>query len=536
MEEENQNERSLRNIEVSNTRKEFLNKDNNLIEKNISFKSKNKRTWPKIVAFFGIIIFIFIFISIFFHRADVEILQKNEFIIFSNETYLASVEKIETQLEVLETKDLLAEGKIKIFNDTSKDMILKEGTRFQIDDLVFKTYKKVDISSKGTTIVDIYATETGEKYSIKEDDRLNIPGFEEAKMTNEYENIYGEVEEDFVLKEKGEVDTKVSESDENPENLLVMKYSVFESTAIEQKTIPSIGIEEVSEKSSGKIKIINDTSKTQKLVQLTRFENDGLVFKIPKSVTILPKSFTIVTILASEEGGDYNIEKGLKFNIPGFKEAGMTNEYENIYGESETDFTGGKITKENVPNKNELEEATKELTLKIEEALANQIREFVFDKSLLIKLDERNIEYTFENISKDNEVIVKATGREKIAFIYKDDFIQTALQSSEITEEDLKNVEVKDIHKLEVKIADSETADLNSNNSFKFTVNGNIEIAWKFNEDLFKDLVKGKNSSTYIEQVKNSFPKLEKTTFKVFPFWRNSVPSNEDKINIIINK
>gem|GEM_PF-5149269 len=53
---------------------------------------------------------------------------------------------------------------------------------------------------------------------------------------------------------------------------------------------------------------------------------------------------------------------------------------------------------------------------------------------------------------------------------------------------------------------------------------------------MFKDLVKGKNSSTYIEQVKNSFPKLEKTTFKVFPFWRNSVPSNEDKINIIINK
>jgi len=539
---------SIRDIEISERREEFnhrkepINTENS--SKGVSYKAKNKKIWPKFLAFGIFAILVFTALSFAFHSASILVKPKTEKLTFSNDIFTATVDDKNFTASVSENKaksGKISKGKITITNNTSKKQNLREETRFQIGEgdskIVYKIYKKVTIPAGKTVTVSAFSDGSGEKYNKSKGTKLKIPGFKEASMNTEYEKITGEIAEDFKTSDEDLKNSENSktENKEKKESLATVKYRVLEITAEDSKQISSIGVEEVSEKATGKIKITNNTNKTQKLRKETRFGNDGLIFKTYKSVTIPAKKSVIVDAFADEAGEKYNIEKGIKFDVPGFKEAKMDNEYKNIFGVSETAFTGGVVGKKNIPNKDELEKAKKDLEKSVLDTLAVKSKKNTQKGDFILVGNNPYTQYNFKTKSVDNKVEVSVKAIQKIPIIMKKDFIAMILKSENITTEKIDQLDIKDLSDIELRILSPETFNIDSGDNFQFSVKGNAKVVWVLDKDLLIKSIKGNSTEQLKEKLDNSFKNFE-FNISISPFWRSTVPEDEDSISVEIEE
>ncbi len=539
---------SIRDIEISERREEFnhrkepINTENS--SKGVSYKAKNKKIWPKFLAFGIFAILVFTALSFAFHSASVIVKPKTEKLTFSNDIFTATVDDKNFTASVSENKaksGKISKGKITIINNTKKKQNLREETRFQIGEgdskIVYKIYKKVTIPAGKTVTVSAFSDGSGEKYNKSKGTKLKIPGFKEASMNTEYEKITGEIAEDFKTSDEDLKNSENSktENKEKKESLATVKYRVLEITAEDSKQISSIGVEEVSEKATGKIKITNNTNKTQKLRKETRFGNDGLIFKTYKSVTIPAKKSVIVDAFADEAGEKYNIEKGIKFDVPGFKEAKMDNEYKNIFGVSETAFTGGVVGKKNIPNKDELEKAKKDLEKSVLDTLAVKSKKNTQKGDFILVGNNPYTQYNFKTKSVDNKVEVSVKAIQKIPIIMKKDFIAMILKSENITTEKIDQLDIKDLSDIELRILSPETFNIDSGDNFQFSVKGNAKVVWVLDKDLLIKSIKGNSTEQLKEKLDNSFKNFE-FNISISPFWRSTVPEDEDSISVEIEE
>lgn len=146
----------------------------------------------------------------------------------------------------------------------------------------------------------------------------------------------------------------------------------------------TIGVKDVSVKSSGKIKIYNAySSSAQALVVNTRFLSpNGKIFRIIKAVTVpgakvengsIIPSYIEVAVVADQPGEQYNISP-CKFSIPGFK---GNVKYEKFYGESESAMSGGYIGEAKVVSQFDLDNSRAELVelakISLEEELLSKL-------------------------------------------------------------------------------------------------------------------------------------------------------------------
>ncbi|MBP9869085.1 hypothetical protein KBC59_00815 [Patescibacteria group bacterium] len=88
----------------------------------------------------------------------------------------------------------------------------------------------------------------------------------------------------------------------------------------------------------GKVKIVNNYSKSQTLVKTTRLlTSDGRLYRIDQNVTVDPKESVVVDAYSDEAGANYVLSAGTKFTIPGL----WIDLQKHIYAESTTGFSGG---------------------------------------------------------------------------------------------------------------------------------------------------------------------------------------------------
>ncbi len=519
----------LRQIKVSSARKTIIDKSMHKSEKGVSYKAKNKRWLPKIAILAVLLLLIFVFVSIFFHKANIVITPKIVNNQFANEFYeIHPVTLNNTNDKVQGSQQQKISGKIKIINDTSTEISLISKTRFATaDGLIFRIPSRVTIPANGSILAIVVASENKEEYKIKKDTKMWIPAFKEKKSNERYRNIYAIVNEDFSDGKKVLLTQDVNV------NIPQMRYLVMPIKVEDDKKIKSIGVEQIQKKAVGKIKIINNTTKAQPLIKKTRFQVGDLVFRIVNSTNVLAKSSVIVDAVADEAGEKYNIKAGQKMLIPGLEK--YKDKYQNIYGETAIDFIGGKIGKENVPNKEELEKAKKELTEQAKADLDVKMREAVLNKYLLIKGIYKD-DIVFDTLSLDGDKVdVVAKASRMIAVISREEFIEKALLTQDVTLEDLKNYDINGIHKLDVKVVDEQNFDISKGDKIKISITGDVNLIQKVDKDLFKKILKGKERKEYIKLIKDSFPGI-KTKISISPFWRTSIPDSLEKINININK
>ena len=128
-----------------------------------------------------------------------------------------------------------------------------------------------------------------------------------------------------------------------------LSYELLTLEATGEKQVKAAGKEEVSERAQGKIFVYNTGSESpQRLIKNTRFESpDGLIFRIQESIEVPGVSTNeegdtvagsvVADVFAESTGEQYNIQPS-RFTVPGLE---GTSQYDTIYAESTTAFTGG---------------------------------------------------------------------------------------------------------------------------------------------------------------------------------------------------
>lgn len=312
--------------------------------------------------------------------------------------------------------------------------------------------------------------------------------------------------------------TETKEGSEVPFKLMELEVTL-------SKDIKSDMIEDVKEKAVGKIKITNDTSKVQKLRYETRFEVNGKIFKTYKTVTIPAKSSVIREAFADGDGDTYNLEKGLKMVIPGFKEINNMDLYKNITGEIAESFTGGFIGKKDVPDKKDLEAKKKILAEELDSTIMMKARTNLPEKFIL-NTDGifKNIEYKTSNIDKKLKLTGKATVK---AIIFNEkEFLSVA---SGLIKSKMEKYDIESTAFLKFKILDKDKISIDSLEKFTFEINGDLKYNKKFNKDEFVELVSGKTKSEF-EKLKTKNYEDFTMEMSIFPFWMNSIPTDVTKI------
>lgn len=298
----------------------------------------------------------------------------------------------------------------------------------------------------------------------------------------------------------------------------------------------STGKISTQQKAQGTIIVYNNfSSAPQPLVAGTRFRSsDGKIFRLVSRVTIpgaqvqdgkIVASSIAVSVEADVAGTEYNIGPS-DFSIPGFE---GTPRFNAFYGKSTAPMTGGASGQVEEVTTNDLSNAAQSLQdamyKQLEEALKGQLPSGmkVIDGSQVKKIDSIKFSAKVGQRTPDFEGDVKAS-LEVIVFREQDvDALANQRMAGIVTSDN--KIEKKAPFAYNNAVFDSKEQTLT------FNAKTDATLMWNINTDRIKREIKGKTENAIAESLKR-MTSVNKAKVTFWPFWRDSAPDNEKKINI----
>jgi hypothetical protein len=160
-------------------------------------------------------------------------------------------------------------------------------------------------------------------------------------------------------------------------------YELLTLEADGEKQVKATGKETVSLKAEGKMFVYNAKSPNpQRLIKNTRFESkEGLIFRIKESIEVpgatkdskgdLVPGSVVADVYADGTGEQYNIAPA-RFTVPGLK---GTDQYDHVYGETTTAFTGGFEGEKYMIDEGEFSTAKQALHVELRDKLLTELKE-----------------------------------------------------------------------------------------------------------------------------------------------------------------
>jgi hypothetical protein len=316
-------------------------------------------------------------------------------------------------------------------------------------------------------------------------------------------------------------------------------YSVAKLSKDKGAEVSTTGEASVERKASGIIVVYNDAgTESQKLVENTRFETaEGLVYRIKNAITV-PGRKTVngttqpgsleVTVYADEAGDKYNI--GLAdFTLPGL--AG-TSRFSTIYARSKTEMIGGFVGRESVIKDQDRTQARSKLETLLKEELLSEAKAQVPKDFILFP----SLSYvTFEDLPQ-----TEASGKGRVmvnlrahlyGVMFKRNDLSNFLTSEKITLASEEAVDISSLDDLKVAFVGVAPSDLPRANEIKFTVTGEVTAIWRADEVALKADLVGKHEKD-IPSILNNYPTVISATATIKPFWKNSFPSDAERISV----
>ncbi len=301
--------------------------------------------------------------------------------------------------------------------------------------------------------------------------------------------------------------------------------------------VAATGEERVDKKAQGKVIIYNETTQAQRLVATTRFETpEGLIFRIVSAVTVPAKTLkdgkTVAgsieaLVEADKTGSSYNV--GLKdFTIPGFK---GDPKYKQVYARSKTEMIGGFSGMQKIVSKDVLDKSEAELEIAIKEALSKDITTQIpenyvlYTSSISYKLSPA--EQT-ENVS--DSANLKKTGTAS-AIIFDKTSLARIILAKLAPQVTTDAVRISNIESLEFSY--NGVFDPNSDSILNFSLKGNPNIVWIFDENKLKTELLG-ISRTKAKVVLSTYETIKEAWVETHPFWNQGIPKDPEKV-ILIN-
>lgn len=318
---------------------------------------------------------------------------------------------------------------------------------------------------------------------------------------------------------------------------IAIPYKIITIDSQGSRSTSNVEVKEVDKKASGDIIVFNEyNSSDLRLVKNTRFEtSDGLIYRIQKSVIVpglkksggktIPGSVT-VTVYADAPGEKYNI--GLvDFTIPGFK---GSDKYNKFYARSKTAMTGGYSGTMKIVNDSELEKMRGEIYSDLESELKEKIYSQVPDNYVLFS---DGIFMSFENqpnVDEGDSVKVVEKGILN-AVIFNREELGGFVARNVVSGLGEDRVDILNIEDLEFSIENKENIEPWNDTSLKFSLSGNAQFVWLFDEEKMKNDFIGQPKRN-VNSILSNYVGIQEAEVAISPFWKMKFPNDVDKIKI----
>lgn len=310
------------------------------------------------------------------------------------------------------------------------------------------------------------------------------------------------------------------------------RISVSESTTI---SVPATGVRNVSEKAKGVLVIENTSDKTQRFVAKTRFQSTkGQVYRtqaavvIPAAVKGGAPGTAEATVVADSAGDSANLDAGATFTVPGLKGGPL---YAQVTAKAKSGITGGFVgaMKTAAPDQIKAAEdkAKSELTAKLLEKMKSALPQdaIAYDDALFATFSSSAL----DGADKSNygETI---TGTET-AFVFKKADLASAIAQRTTTDLASSTVDAIGLDKLSMRILGHSSIDPRADTRFSFNLQGSVKLVWQYDKnELVKSLL-GVARDRY-QEVFRRFPTIERAEATFKPKWRQTFPTDPEKITI----
>ncbi len=332
---------------------------------------------------------------------------------------------------------------------------------------------------------------------------------------------------------------KIEEGSAQP----IIPYQTAVLSVEKEQNVPAAGEEEVAYRASGRIVVYNAYSGAdQRLVKRTRFEDgEGRIYRIDESIVVpgmteidgeeIPGSIE-VTVYADEPGEEYNI--GLSdFTVPGFKDSGLTEQYESFYGRSKTPMEGGFIGTIKVPEEKDLASARAVLESDITQALQEQLETDVPEGYGIVEGSEHiRFEHSDPVEVNDKEVRLTSKGFLQVAIVDERALAQFIAQQNvlEYTGEDVFLLNGEDVsvssERSVVSLAESEEE------QFTITLSGSAHVVWDIDAYAVRNDLLGLERSMFDTEM-TAYLDITDATASIRPFWKSAFPEEPEDIRIV---
>ena len=308
-------------------------------------------------------------------------------------------------------------------------------------------------------------------------------------------------------------------------NTLATKTQITKTVT---KSVPATGEQQVEKQASGKIKIINKHKETpQELVKNTRFQApNGLIYRIKDSIvvpgytmngnTLVPGTLE-VEVFADSAGEDYNTSN-VTFTIPGFE---GKEQFEKITAQSINEINGGYIGMRKVISEEEKERIEEELKQNLKtqiEQIKNESSEYV----LVPDLNTLSFGIAQDKVEGNNVTVSISATVSAYSFVKKD--LSNFIGQNSITEATTTDMFDVEINPLNITL---------EANGVK--ISGATTITWLTDQENLKKLLINKKRSE-ISEIVDTHKSFEKIDTNFSPFWKVKLPSQPEKIEIIIKE
>lgn len=320
-------------------------------------------------------------------------------------------------------------------------------------------------------------------------------------------------------------------------------YELLTLEASSERQVSATGKENVSLQAEGTITIYNAFSDgTQRLIKNTRFEAaDGKIFRIFESVeipgrtkgtdgSIIPGSAT-ARVFADAPGEEYNIGAG-RFVVPGLR---GSDQFESIYAESKETFTGGFEGERYIIADAELGVVQGALHEELEEALKARLAS---EKPAGFVLFDNAVTFEFASLpatpNGENLATIKEQGKLVVPIFKQDEFAAYIAQNT-IAGFQNESVLIENTGALAFSYQGTTTPVLKDATSVNFSLSGDANIVWQFDEAKLKSDLAGTAKSA-LPMVLGIYPAIEKAEAVIKPFWKQSFPDKADEITLKVVK
>ena len=321
-----------------------------------------------------------------------------------------------------------------------------------------------------------------------------------------------------------------------------LAYEVMTLEAEGERQVSATGEEMVTEQTTGTIFIYNKQQADPiRLVTNTRFESpEGLIYKISDPAIVpgyttdengqIVPGVTTAEVYADEAGEQYNIGPS-RFTVPGFK---GEPEFENIYAESTSNFTGGFNGMKFIIDDAELQTAQQALRTELRNSLLERVDA---EKPAGFVVYKDAVTFTYESLPSvaygDNLATIKEKVLLRIPMFKEDDFANFIAQAT-VPGYDGAQVRITDplVMTFSYTGATTSASDISNMTELSFNLGGKPQIVWTYDAEKLKaDLLNA--NKTALTSVLGGYPAIEKANAVIRPFWKTKFPTAIDEIQII---